>query len=278
LVTGRRCDSGGRADSVYLIMGDATVDSPARFVDNLTHAAGSPGPPHRLLRASVGRHRGARPVDPRPPAWSTGSQGRGPDEHLPSTARIHRRARRGGDVAAHGARAAIGTAADRVVGRRFSRAIRGPNGRLSPGSFRNRLRRGPQSRNRVPLGGESKRSIAGIGGRSGSPTGDRDCRSREHSCGARGPCGDHHDTHRLRNRDRPGPTWIGEAVGDTDHLASLCFHGLERMVKLRFARGSATTRRRPLAAPSRQPAPRFARSRLAGRRCRGSARAAPHQA
>jgi hypothetical protein len=37
-------------------------------------------------------------------------------------------------------------------------------------------------------------------------TGNCNYRSRQHSCGARGPCGDHHDTHRFRNRDRPRST------------------------------------------------------------------------
>jgi len=40
----------------------------------------------------------------------------------------------------------------------------------------------------------------------GSTTDGRDCRSGKHCCGARGPCRDQHDTHCLRNRDRPCPT------------------------------------------------------------------------
>ena len=46
------------------------------------------------------------------------------------------------------------------------------------------------------------RSTAGIGGRSGSPTGGRDCRD-QHSCGTRGKGGDHDDSDRVRDGADP---------------------------------------------------------------------------
>ena len=46
------------------------------------------------------------------------------------------------------------------------------------GSEGSRLRRGSERGDRVSLGGRSIRSTAGIGGRSGSPPGGRDCRDQ----------------------------------------------------------------------------------------------------
>ena len=57
-----------------------------------------------------------------------------------------------------------------------------PCARVPSRPERNRLCRGPQRGDRISLGGGPIRSIAGIGGRSGSPSGDRDCRDR--SCAA----------------------------------------------------------------------------------------------
>ena len=86
--------------------------------------------------------------------------------------------RRGGGVAARGARAAAGDAGDRVLStpRRLT-AYRGPSARISPGPEGHRLRRGRERGDRIPLGGESIRSAAGAGGRTGSPTGGRDRRT-----------------------------------------------------------------------------------------------------
>ena len=92
-------------------------------------------------------------------------------------ARVHHAARRrGGSVAARGARAAAGDAGDRVSRRRHRRAIWRTCGGISPWSERSGLRRGPQRRDRIPLGGGSARSLAGVGGRSGSPPGGGDRR------------------------------------------------------------------------------------------------------
>ena len=57
-------------------------------------------------------------------------------------------------------------------------AIRGPSARISPGPEGDRLCRGRERRDRIPLGRESNRSAAGAGGRSGSPAGRRDRRDR----------------------------------------------------------------------------------------------------
>jgi len=55
-----------------------------------------------------------------------------------------------------------------------------------------RVCRGPERRNREPLGGGSSRSATRAGGRSGSPPGVPDCRHRRLDIGARGE-GRHHD-------------------------------------------------------------------------------------
>ena len=44
-----------------------------------------------------------------------------------------------------------------------------PSARISPGPERNRLRRGRERHDRIPLGGGPIRSVAGVGGRSGPP-------------------------------------------------------------------------------------------------------------
>jgi hypothetical protein len=52
---------------------------------------------------------------------------------------------------------------------------------------------------------EPKRSTAGVGGRSGSPSGDRDRRG-PHAIGTRGQSGDHGDSDRLQFGRRPRQT------------------------------------------------------------------------
>ena len=69
-------------------------------------------------------------------------------------------------------------------------------------SERNRLRRGSQRSDRISLGGRPERSIAGIGGRSGSSSGGRDRRARQHSRSVRGEGGDHDDSDRLLRQVR----------------------------------------------------------------------------
>jgi len=58
---------------------------------------------------------------------------------------------------------------------------------------RNRLRRGPKCTDRIPLGGGPIWSIAGAGGRVGSPPGSRDPRGRRARCGSGGQSRDHDD-------------------------------------------------------------------------------------
>ena len=72
----------------------------------------------------------------------------------------------------------------------------------SAGLERNRLCRGPERGDRIPLGGGPVRSIAGAGGRSGSPSGDCDRRDR-YPCGAGGKGGDHDDSDCLRQAADP---------------------------------------------------------------------------
>jgi hypothetical protein len=51
----------------------------------------------------------------------------------------------------------------------------------------------------------AKAIVAGTGGRIGSSSGDRHCLD-EHSCGARGTDGNHHDSNRALHCSGPGPT------------------------------------------------------------------------
>ena len=79
---------------------------------------------------------------------------------------------------------------------RIARSVRARRARIPPGPERSRLCRGPERGDRISLGRRPKRSIAGIGSRSGSSPGDRDCRDQR-SCGPGGKGGDHDDTDRL---------------------------------------------------------------------------------
>ena len=81
-------------------------------------------------------------------------------------------------MAARGARAAAGDAGDRVPRSGVARRVRAPGGRVPSGPERNRLCRGPERGDRISLGGRPIRSTAGAGGRSGSPSGDSNCRGR----------------------------------------------------------------------------------------------------
>ena len=72
--------------------------------------------------------------------------------------------------------------------------------RVPPGPERNRLCRGPQCRDRISLGGGAKRSVAGLGGRSGEATGRRDRCGRSGPWGVRGQGRDHHHSDRLPHR------------------------------------------------------------------------------
>ena len=85
-------------------------------------------------------------------------------------------------------------------------SVRADGGRVPPRSEGSRLCRGPQRRDRIPLGGRTVRSAAGTGSRSGSPTSGRDRRDR-HPCGTCCQGGDLDNSNRLRRRRRPGAAW-----------------------------------------------------------------------
>ena len=106
-------------------------------------------------------------------------------------------------MAVRGARAAAGDAGDRIsrchIADDDADRLRG----ISPGPEGDRLRRGRERGDRIPLGRQSSRSTAGAGGRIGSPTGRRDRHGRR-ACGARGQGGNHDDPNRLRGRRRSG--------------------------------------------------------------------------
>src|SRR3981081_1575153 len=85
----------------------------------------------------------------------------------------HAARRRGGCVATCSARAAAGDAGDRVPKRHVARGIWTFLVCLSARFERSRLRREPQRRDRIPLGGGPLRSPAGIGGRSRLSGGNR---------------------------------------------------------------------------------------------------------
>src|SRR5246127_2504210 len=69
--------------------------------------------------------------------------------------------RRGGGVAARGAGAAGGDAGGRVSQRAFAGAIGAADGGIPPGPKGQRLRRGRERDDHIPLGGGSMGSIAG---------------------------------------------------------------------------------------------------------------------
>ena len=86
------------------------------------------------------------------------------------TARVHHAARRrGGGVAARGARAAGGDAGDRISPRCIVRGGRVVAGGTPPGLEGNRLRRRPQRRHRISPCEQRLQSAPGTGGRLGSP-------------------------------------------------------------------------------------------------------------
>src|SRR5262249_26370731 len=114
------------------------------------------------------------------------------------TARVHHAGwRRGGVVAAHGARAAAGNAGGRAPRSDKATLVGGAARSVSPGPERSWLCRGPQRSHRISLGGRPVRSAAGAGRRSSSPSGGRDCHTRWKYGVSGSQGGDHHDSSRV---------------------------------------------------------------------------------
>ena len=90
---------------------------------------------------------------------------------------------------------------------RSPRHDRGPSARISPGPQGDWLCRGPERSDRVPLGRGPNRSVAGAGGRIGSPAGGRDRRGRRSRCGVGGQGGNHDDPHRLSASAKTRSGW-----------------------------------------------------------------------
>ena len=96
------------------------------------------------------------------------------------TARVsHPSGRRGGCMAPLRPAAIARAAGDRISQHRIASRVRGVSGSVPQGAECGRLRRGPQRRDRIPLGGRQLRSAARARGRSGSPQG------RPHRCDRR---------------------------------------------------------------------------------------------
>src|SRR5712692_7332909 len=107
------------------------------------------------------------PIFPRSVSFTLGSEN--------ETAPVHHAARRrGGRLAARGARAAAGDAGDRRAARQLGGERHLPGGCLPAGPQRSWLRRRPERRHRISLGTKSIRSDAGASGRSGRPSGGSD--------------------------------------------------------------------------------------------------------
>jgi hypothetical protein len=76
---------------------------------------------------------------------------------------------------------------------------------LGPGPEGSRLRRGPERRDRVPLGRGSNSQVAASGGGPSSPAGSPD--RRQYPCGARGQVRNRDGADRVCDRARPGQGW-----------------------------------------------------------------------
>src|SRR5262249_36933857 len=87
--------------------------------------------------------------------------------------RVHHAARRRGGVDVASARAAGGDAGNRVPQQPIARRVCRPPARVPPGPQGERLCRGRERGDRIPLGRESDRSTASARGRTGSPAGRR---------------------------------------------------------------------------------------------------------
>ena len=103
-------------------------------------------------------------------------------------------------MAACCARAAAGYAGDRISQQRVACPICKLSQRFPSGSERGRICRGPERRDRIPVGRRTKRALAYLGRRFGSPSGESDCRAWFDS---RGPGG----TASLRDHPDRHPHW-----------------------------------------------------------------------
>ena len=77
------------------------------------------------------------------------------------------------------------------------------------GLAQSRVRRGPQCRDRIPLGARTKRPSAGACGGPDRPAGERDRCTNQHAGDARPQGRDQYDPNRLQCRRRSGCCWAG---------------------------------------------------------------------
>jgi hypothetical protein len=126
------------------------------------------------------------------------------------TARVHHAARRrGGDVAARGAGAAIEDAGAWISRQRVGGWLY-EHGSCRPQRLeRGRLCREAESSDRISLGEFSIRETACARGRAGQTSGRRNLCHRERGLRDRRQVGDGEHSDRVRKRQRPGPLQVG---------------------------------------------------------------------
>src|SRR5262245_17774572 len=132
--------------------------------------------------------------------------------------------RLGGGVACREPRPTAWNAVDRVPRYRFARSIRASCCRLPQRSPGNRLRRGAECRDRVPLGRKPVRARARAGYRSSSPLGrcHRHGRRRNVRCCGQG-C-DCNNSHRVQQRRRSGQGGARRQSRPTRRQCDRCQH------------------------------------------------------
>jgi hypothetical protein len=121
------------------------------------------------------------------------------------TARIHIHAVwHGGGVAARDARTAAWHADNRISQHRVTGRVRADGSCASSGPCGDRLCRGTERLDRIPMGRRPKRSTLGICKRSGSPSGGGNRRYRWQQPGVGCQNGDIDDSNRVHGWSRPG--------------------------------------------------------------------------